>query len=132
MAIFDRLDRMTSRQCDRTFAVSAVIDGRRSSPNGRPQPDPERREILVKGILDEVAAYAEIEEGKRDRTGNDLRTLVHGADFQFSVDTQRYPAAASAKQGDLLTLDDARRFEIASVRPDGLSRRVFSLTKSHS
>lgn len=129
MAIFDRLDRLTSLQCDRTFSVSAVIDGMKSSPNGRPQPDPERREILVKGIFDEVPAYAEIEEGKRDRTGNDLRTLVHGADFQFSVDTKRFPAAASVKQNDRLTLDDARRFEIASVRPDGLSRTVFALTK---
>ncbi len=128
MAIFDRLDRMTSSQVDRMFSVSAVIDGMQSTPNGRPQPDPERREIHVRGIFDQAPAYAEIEQGKRDRTGNDLRALVSGADFQFSVDVKRYPAAASAKQGDALTLDDARKFRISSVRPDGLSRTVFVLT----
>lgn len=129
MALFDRLDRMTSAQCDRMFAVRAVIDGIQATPNGRSQPDPERREIHVRGIFDEVPAFAPIEQGKRDGVGNDLRTLVHGADFQLSVDVRRYPAAASARQGDLLVLDDARRFRISSVRPDGLSRSVFVLTK---
>lgn len=129
MAIFDRLDRMTSVQCDRMFSVSAVIDGMQTTPNGRPQPDPARSEIHVRGIFDQAPAYAEIEQGKRDRTGNDLRTVVSGADFTFSIDIRRYPAAASAKQGDLLVLDDARRFRISSVRPDGLSRAVFVLTK---
>ncbi len=129
MAIFDRLDRLTSAQCDRMFAVRAVIDGMQSKPNSRPQPDPERREIHIKGIMDEVPAYAAIEQGKRDGSGNAFQTLVHGASFTFSVDINRYPAAASAKQNDLITLDDARKFRISSVRPDGLSRAVFVLTK---
>ncbi len=128
MAIFERLDRMTSAQCDRMFSVSAVIDGMRSTPNGRPQLDPERREIHVRGILDELPAYAAVEMGKSDGSGNDLRARVHGTDFQFSVDVRRFPSAAGARQGDLVILDDARKFQISSVRPDGLSRTVFVLT----
>ena len=83
---------------------------------------------FLRGIFDEAPAYAAVEQGKRDRSGNDLATLIHGADFVFSVDVLRYPAAASAKQEDRITLDDARKFEISSVRPDGLSRRVLALT----
>ncbi|TBN19391.1 hypothetical protein EYC79_01375 [Agrobacterium cavarae] len=100
MAIFNKLDRLASKQCDRMYSVSAVIDGVVSTPNGRSQPDPDRREIHIRGIFDEAPAYAAVEQGKRDRSGNDLATLIHGADFVFSVDVLRYPAAASVKQND--------------------------------
>lgn len=130
MAIFDRLDRMTSRQVDRMFSVGATVDTMTRSPNGRPVPDPERGgEIQLRGIFDQHDAYAQIEEGNRDRKGNDLRALVTGYSFEFSVDVSRYPAAKEIRQGDMLTLDDARQFDVVAVRPDGLSRTVLVLVK---
>ncbi|MGI2031403.1 hypothetical protein ACRQ1B_03320 [Rhizobium panacihumi] len=127
MSLFDRLDRMTSRQADRIYSVSAVIDAMASSPNGRPTKDTARGEIHVRGILDSADEFAAIEAGARDRAGSDFRTMVSGQRFQFSVDTARYPAAKEARQGDRLTLDDTRRFEIANASPDGQSRVVFAL-----
>ena len=127
MGIFSRLDRATSRVADRMHAVSATIDPRKRTANGRAGPDPERGEIVLRGIFDEVPAHQPVEIGKRDGTGNDLRTLVNGIELQFSVDCTRYPAAKDVRQGDWLTLDDARRFDILSAKPDGLSRIVFRL-----
>lgn len=127
MGIFSRLDRATSRVADRMHAVSAVVDCMKSSPNGRPEPDPDRGEIVLRGIFDEVSVHQPVEIGKRDGAGNDLRALVNGTELQFSVDCARYPAAKDVRQGDWLTLDDTRRFDILSVKPDGLSRIVFRL-----
>lgn len=127
MAIFDRLDRMTSARVDRTFAVAATIDGMTRSPNGRGQTDPDRMGIAAKGVLETQPAYAAIEIGKRERTGNDTRTLVHGADFSLSVDRARYPRVDEVKQGDRITLDDTRRFEVLATEPDGMTRVVLAL-----
>ncbi|WP_430250427.1 hypothetical protein [Neorhizobium sp. DAR64860/K0K1] len=127
MSLFDRLDRMTSRQADRIYSVSAVIDAITRSPNGRPAADAARGKIRIRGILDSADEFAAIEAGARDRTGSDFRTMVAGQRFQFSVDTARYPAAKNARQGDRLTLDDARRFDIASASPDGQSRIIYQL-----
>ncbi|MGV0909581.1 hypothetical protein [Martelella sp. FOR1707] len=130
MSIFDRLDRVASRTVDRTFAVGATVDPMTHPPNGRPMSDSQREEILLKGVFSEASEYAQIEEGARDRNGNDFRTLVHGQRFEFSVDVVRYPAAKDIRQGDRLTLDDARRFEISTVEPDGMSRVVLKLVRA--
>ncbi|MFC3076364.1 hypothetical protein [Shinella pollutisoli] len=129
MAIFNRLDRMVSRACDRQFAVGAIVGCMTASPNGRPQPDISRGEIHLKGIFDQASEYAQIERGPRDGKGNELQTLVTGQQFQFSVDTNRYPAVKGVRQGDMLTLDDARRFEVVSNQPDGMARTVLILVR---
>jgi hypothetical protein len=130
MAIFDRLDRMTSRVADRQFAVAATVTPMRSSPNGRSTPDPERGEILCKGIFDEMPVTPAIEIGRRGRGGgNDFQTIVEGENYQFSVDKARYPDAANIRQNDKLILDDARKFKVDSVRPDGMSRIVLVLSE---
>ena len=131
MSVFDRLDRMTSRQVDRMFAVGAYITPMTSTPNGRPVPDASRGEIVLKGIFEVTPAPTGVEIGNRNinHAGNDLRTLVNGESTTFSVDTARYPAAKDVRQGDFLTLDDARRFRVTSVQPDGLSRSVLVLTR---
>jgi len=127
MALFDRLERRLSATCDRTFAVSAIIDGMIRTPNGRPQPDPARSEIHIKGILDQRDEMAPVEVGARDGSGNGLRTIASGYDFVFSVDVSRYPAAADVRQGDRLTLDDGRKFEVVSTRRDAQSRTALRL-----
>lgn len=130
MGIFSRLDRATSRAVDRMHSVAATVDCMISSPNGRPVPDATRGEIVLRGIFDEVSAHQPVEIGKRDRTGNDLRSIINGTQLQFSVDSARYPAAKDVRQGDQLTLDDSRRFDILSAKPDGLSRIVLVLLKA--
>lgn len=129
MANFNRLDRMVSRACDRQFAVGAIVDCMKASPNGRPHPDPDRGEIHLRGIFDQADEYAQVETGPRDRKGNALQALVSGQRYQFSVDVARYPAAKGIKQGDMLTLDDARRFEVVSRQPDGMARTVLVLSR---
>lgn len=128
MAIFDRLDRLTSRTIDRINAVSFVITPQSSTPNGRVGADPNRGEIVGKGIFSQEAAPAGIEVGNRGARSNDMRTLVAGTSFVFSVDVFRYPDAKNVRQGDRLALDDARIFTIASVRPDGMARIDLELT----
>lgn len=128
MAIFDRLDRMVSRTADRQFSVSATITPMRGSPNGRSSIDPERGEMIVKGIFSQSPADHHIEVGNRSRSGNDLRSLAHGNTYEFSVDTARYPDAALVRQNDHLLLDDARAFQVTSTQPDGLSRVVLILS----
>lgn len=68
-----------------------------------------------------------MEIGKRDRAGNDLKTLITGMQFELSVDRHRYADAADTRQGDQIQLDDLRTFEVAVIQPDGLSRIVFGL-----
>lgn len=129
MAAFARLDRLTSRLIDRTFAVSFEAHPAKATPNGRPGPDPDRETWTGKGILEEGANYHPIEAGKRDRRGNDLHTLATGNSIELSVDRARYPQADAARQGDRILLDDTRRLEIVSVRRDGLARVVFQLVE---
>ena len=130
MAIFDRLDRMTSRVVDRQFSVSATILPMKASPNGRPRPDPARGEIICRGVYDTRPMDAAIEEGNRDRRGNEFQSIVSGDRIEFSVDCRRYPEATNVVQGDRLVLDDARRFVIDAVQPDGQSRVVLVLSKA--
>ncbi|EHS49762.1 hypothetical protein PDO_2969 [Rhizobium sp. PDO1-076] len=129
MAIFDRLDRMTSRQVDRMYSVRATVDPMSRTPNGRAAPDTTRGTIHLKGIFDQLPAYDGIEVGKRERSGNDLHTISTGSSYSFSFDVGRYPILNDIRQGDRLTLDDARKFEVVSVERDGLSRAVARLTR---
>jgi hypothetical protein len=127
MSIFDRLDRMTSRVADRMHAVAFTLRPSLRSPTGRGVPDPERGEIVGKGIFDQAYSHTPLESGNRDRQGNDFRTLASGNRYEMSIDVDRHPGVRSARQGDELTLDEVRRFDVISVQPDGLSRVVLRL-----
>lgn len=129
MSIFDRLDRIASRVIDRSFSVRFEVHPARSTPNGRPGPDPERPTWHGKGVLEETPVFDAIETGNRDRTGNDLKTLRAGTQIELSVDRHRYPQAAEARQHDRIQLDDLRKFEVVSVQPDGMARVVFVLVE---
>lgn len=129
MSIFERMDRVLSRTVESTYAVRFHCDPMTSSPNGRPVPDPRREIWEGKGILDEAPQDAGVEIGKRDRSGNDLHSLVNGQQLELSVDRYRYPAAAAAKQGDRIVMDDMRRFRVSETRPDGMARTVFQLVE---
>ncbi|TPP07022.1 hypothetical protein [Rhizobium glycinendophyticum] len=129
MAIFDRLDRMISKTVDRQFSVRATVYPMAQNPNGRPALDPSRSTIDLKGVFDQMPTYDAIETGKRERSGNDLHTLATGMSFDFSFDVKRHPYADDIRQGDALSLDDGRRFDVVSVERDGLSRAVLRLVK---
>lgn len=128
MSIFDRLDRLTSKQVDRTFASRFRCEPHKTPPNGRPQPDPDRPAWIGRGVLEENSTFQQIEVGNRDRTGNDLQTLATGAVIELSVDRSSYSQARNVRQGDIIRLHDMRSFRVASVRPDGISRVVLLLT----
>lgn len=127
MALFDRLDRMTSRQVDRTFSIRFQCNPATATPNGRPAPDSDREGWIGKGVLEEKPAHHAVEAGERDRRGNDLRALAAGATYELSVDHVRYPQANGGRQGDEIQLDDMRRFEVLTVERDGLARLIFRL-----
>lgn len=129
MSMFERLERAASRAVDRTFSIRFEVHPATSTANGRPAPDPKRAVWHGKGILDEMPVYDSVETGKRDRAGNDLHTLRTGTLVELSVDRNRYPPAIAARQGDRVQFDDLRRFEILSVRRDGMSRVVFQLNE---
>lgn len=129
MSIFRRMERATSRAADRVNAEQFLFIAMRRSPNGRPGYDPERPSWYGKGIFDETPAFAPIETGKRDRAGNDLLTLVLGANYTFSVDRYRHPHADKSKLGDVIELEGKRRLVITSIRPDGLSRIEWGLSE---
>jgi hypothetical protein len=127
MSVFSRLDRMTSRAVDRTFSVRFQVQPGKKTPNGRPGPDLDRDQWEGRGVLDETPSLPPIEIGKRDGDGNDFRSVLVGNVIELSIDKTRYPQASQARQGDRLQTDDLRRFEVSSVRPDGLSRVVLQL-----
>jgi hypothetical protein len=129
MSMFSRMDRLTSRVCDRSFAVSFDFEPGTSTPNGPRKPDPERPMWRGKGILDETPEDAPVRIGRQDSGGNDLRSQPRGVGVELSVDRHRFPKAAQARQGDRLQTDDLRRFEILSVKPDGMARVVFQLVE---
>ncbi len=129
MSIFDRMDRVTSRMVDRAYAVRFHCDPMASTPNGRPKLDATRESWEGKAILDENPAVAGVEIGNRDRSGNNLHSIVVGQTFELSVDRHRFPAAKTTRQGDEVVMDDMRRFRVAEVRPDGMARIVFRLVE---
>lgn len=129
MSVFSRLDRLTSRAVDGTFAMTFEVHPCKITPNGRPGPDPDREAWDGRGVLEESPAYPPVEIGKRDRTGNDLRSIVASNMIELSVDRVRYPQASKARQGDRILADDMRCFEIARLESDGQSRIVFNLVE---
>ncbi|WP_411905977.1 hypothetical protein [Rhizobium mayense] len=128
MSIFDRLDRLTSRQIDRTFSIRFEVQPSKRPPNGRPVPDPDRELWEGKGVLEEMPNFPPVEMGRRDRAGNDLQSVIASSAIELSVDRARYPLADKTKQGDRIKTDDLRRFEVVSIKRDGLSRVIFLLT----
>jgi len=119
MALFDRLDRMVSRTTDRAFAHAYVLKPALRSPNGRPVADPDRPEVSFCGIFDERPVD--------DVLGKFAHAKVEGVRLELSVDTERYPALAGAKQGDRIESPTGDSWEIASVKNDGDSRKVLVL-----
>lgn len=60
----------------------------------------------------------------------DWTARVAGQGMTLAVDPSRWPAAASVRAGDLVTLGDrGTRFEVARVDPNGRSRLMWSLTQ---
>ncbi|MFN3130573.1 hypothetical protein [Roseibium sp.] len=129
MANFDRLDRMMSASVDRLMSVAATITPRLTTANGRGIADPDRSELQCVGVLSTVSEDAKIETGNRDRKGNSTHSLATGNRIEFSVDITRYPEAAQAQQGDILTTDDATKYRITGIEFDGLSRAVLVLSR---
>jgi hypothetical protein len=116
MAIFDRLDRMTSWQVDRVFSNKAIIQPIIRTESGKPQLDSSRQTLDIRGVFDQVLS-------------NDFRALSADYEYQFSFDVVKYPYAGQIRQGDILILDDDRSFEFLTVEKDGLSRAVARLTR---
>lgn len=129
MSIFDRLDRLTSRAIDRANARAFTFYPGRQAPNGRYGADPDRAEFAGSGILtDEEGGLTPIEQGDRDRSGNDLRSMVTGRRLELSVSLERTPEIKVARLGDRVTVEgDERIFDVVSVQRDGLSRLVLVL-----
>lgn len=128
MSIFDRIDRMTSRAVDQQFADAFVCTPMRSTPNGRPEPDPDRPEWGGVGVLTETAGNVPVDIGARNRS-HELRTLVTGAAYELSVDRARHPAADLVRQRDRFVIS-GREFSVLEMRADGMSRIVFALAEA--
>ncbi|MBS7545733.1 hypothetical protein [Ancylobacter oerskovii] len=136
MSLFDRLDAMASRSVDHVMAIPFRLDPMRSSPNGRPQPDPTRITVYGRGVLTEGAADHAIEAGDRSRSGNDMRTLATGRTYELSVDRRYFehvvPEQREPRQGDQIVFPDNCEldpFQVIAVRRDGLSRMVLRLER---
>lgn len=133
MAIFDRLDRTASRTVDAINAIPFVLTPQRSTPNGRPGPDPERVVVEGLGIFDYVSTEYGVQLGVRKsyREANDLRALQTGRDPQLSIDRKYFPIGVQEpKQGDLVEFPghpELPPFDVISSQRDGLSRVVLML-----
>ena len=133
MALFDRLDKITSRAVDGVNATRFVLTPMRSTPNGRPQPDQSRQIINGRGIFDYVSVDVGVQLGVRKtyREGNDLRALQNGRDPQLSVDRKWFPIGVEEpKQGDIIEFPDKPElpnFQVVSSQRDGLNRLVLAL-----
>lgn len=135
MAIFDRLDKLTSRTVDRVNSIPFIFQPMHSSPNGRPAADLQRPVINGRGVFDYVEAEYGVQLGVRRsyREANDLRSLQSGRDPQLSID-RRYFAKSSEepRQGDEITFPtrpELPTFQIISAQRDGLSRMVLQLVQ---
>lgn len=147
MAIFDRLDRLTSRAVDRINAIPFQFIPMLSTPNGRPGPDPTRLALPVivqgeplpligafpKGIFDYISTEYGVQLGVRKsyREANDLRALQTGRDPQLSIDRKYWPSVDwEPKQGDVIHFPvnpELPDFQVISAQRDGLSRMVLML-----
>lgn len=149
MALFDRLDRMTSRAVDRVNAIPFVFTPMKSTPNGRPGVDATRvslpivietEPVLVTGPMPRgVFDYTPVEYGlqlgvrKSYREANDLRALQVGRDPQLSIDRKYWPSPDwEPRQGDVVqfpTRPDLPEFQVTSAQRDGLARMVLLLVQ---
>lgn len=135
MALFNRLDRLTSRAVDAVNATRFVLTPMRSTPNGRAQRDPDRDIIDARGIFDYVEMEYGVQLGVRKsyREGNDLRSVQSGRDPRLSVDRRVFGSLAEeALQGDVIQFPDdpdLPDFQVAKAHRDGLSRMVLDLVQ---
>lgn len=135
MAMFDRLDKVTSRVADRVNAIPFELIPQKSTPNGRPQPDSSRVPVNGKGIFDYIAVEYGVQLGVRRsyREANDLRSLQSGRDPELSVDRKYWPSSAwEPRQGDLVkfpTRSELPDFQVISGQRDGLARMVLKLVQ---
>lgn len=133
MAIFDRLDRMTSRAVDTINAIRFELTPMASSPNGRPNLDPTRNVVRGKGVFGYVSTEFGIQLGVRKsyREANDLRSLQTGRDPVLSVDRKWFPIGTQEpRQGDLVAFPDNPElptFDVIAAARDGLSRLELQL-----
>ena len=129
MGIFDRLDQVVSRTVDAINEITFVFTPMAATPNGRSKPDASRSAIEDgKGVFDYIETEYGIELGVRKsyREANDLRALQTGREAFLSVDRAYFPTVADEpQQGDIFEFPekpDLPRFEVVSVRRDGMSR----------
>ncbi|MDA5627781.1 MULTISPECIES: hypothetical protein [Agrobacterium] len=128
MALFNRLDKLTSRAVDGVNATRFVLTPMKSTPNGRPSADPSRKVIRGRGIFDYVEMEYGVQLGVRKsyREGNDLRSVQSGRDPQLSVDMIYFPGVdEAALQGDLVSFPDEPHlpdFQVTKAQRDGMSR----------
>lgn len=128
MALFNRLDKLTSRAVDSVNATRFVLTPMKSTPNGRPSADPNRKVIRGRGIFDYVEMEYGVQLGVRKsyREGNDLRSVQSGRDPQLSVDMIYFPGVdEAALQGDLVSFPDEPHlpdFQVTKAQRDGMSR----------
>lgn len=130
MSAFDRMDRVTSRIVDRAYSRSFTCTPVLTTPNGRPIADPAKPAWTGRGVFDEAAEPAGVEVGNRDGTGNSLRSMVTGHQYELSVDVTAYPLAREIEQGYRIQVaGEQQLYRVTSVRRDGLSRVVLALTR---
>lgn len=139
MAVFDRLDRLTSRAVDRVNAIPFEFTPMKSTPNGRPMADSTRVALpspevpVARGIFDYYSTEYGVQLGVRKsyREANDLRALQVGRDPQLSVDRRYWPNSDwEPKQGDLIKFPlnaELPDYQVISSQRDGLSRMVLNL-----
>lgn len=134
MSIFDRLDKMVSSTADAINATRVKFTPMRSNPNGRNSPDPDREELIVKGVFDYYSVEYGIQLGVRRsyREANDLRALQAGREPYLSIDRKHFPSVdAEPRQGDIIEFPDKPdlpRFEVISGQRDGQARMVLLLS----
>ena len=134
MSIFDRLDQITSRAVDALNSESFTLSPMVRTPNGRSTADAERPVVTGRGIFDLHGDDLPLELGNRDRSGNDLRTLLNDPTPILSIDRSYFPTPAQEpRQGDLVEFpgrSDLGAFAVVRAQRDGLSRVVLRLVQS--
>lgn len=134
MSIFDRLDQMTSRAVDALNSESFTLSPMIRSPNGRSTADADRSVITGRGIFDLHGDDLPLELGNRDRSGNDLRTLLNDPSPILSIDRSYFPTPSDEpRQRDLVEFPgrpDLGKLEVVSVRRDGHSRVELRLVQA--
>lgn len=135
MAMFDRMDRVVSRTVDRVNAIPFEFIPMRSTPNGRPRPDPSRPAITGKGVFDYISVEYGIQLGVRRsyREANDLRSLQSGRDPRLSIDRRWFPVGIEEpRQGDVVrfpTRPELPEFQVISAQRDGMARMELELVQ---